>query len=226
MIFYVFLFPAIIIGCKDSRNITGVEHMEDLIRLGYDHTDESCFPSICKLLNDSIRKEQFHLIMFGGSSINEIDSTVDWYFNFSKGKSVYRDFDLFYCTMDLKKNYKLTVNGSLISLNDIQPYINQCLFKPDSTYWDLIAREVSIPGFCDMELSGKIFMLNVNAKDDFTLSDWNYFFLCLHNVIESYEKEQNRMALKLWELDYNSLSFNEKVILTEVIPFSFNIRFY
>ena len=69
--------------------------------------------------------------------------------------------------------------------------------------------------------------MSVDIKDNngFSISDWRVFYNCLHELIKLFEDERNKISLKVWDKDYDSLSFQEKEKIIDLAGYRINIEF-
>lgn len=75
--------------------------------------------------------------------------------------------------------------------------------------------------------SGAGAYMKVHIKDNngFLVSDWRVFYNCLYELVKLFDDERNTMALKIWNKDYNSLSFQEKAKIVDLVGYRINIEF-
>lgn len=229
---FLLLFSITTISCTNLKEeispLSNIESFGDLIHLGNEHIDDSLFSQICKALNDSLSKDSNIIIIHGMSSIiiSETDSVVGWCFDKLEGEVVMPDFDIFYCYMTLKENMELSIKGIPRKLSDIQTLVTEYVFYPDTTYKDRIYRNKDIPEIGEIQLSDVLLLADVYVtKDGLSINDWYFFFDCLNELIKTCENERNLISLKVWGKDYRSLSFDNKVTLTDVIGYPIIIRF-
>ena len=52
--------------------------------------------------------------------------------------------------------------------------------------------------------------VHIEDNNGFSISDWRVFYNCLYDLIKLFEDERNKISLKIWDKDYDSLSFQEK----------------
>ncbi|MDL2212984.1 hypothetical protein LJC29_03350 [Bacteroides sp. OttesenSCG-928-N06] len=225
------------VSCTKTREensiIKNIEDLGTLIELGYDHINDSLFFQICEVLNDSLLGNSNVITtygnsirMFGVSSINEIDSTVGWYFVKTDYEVGMLDGDIFYCDMSIGKGRKLNIKTTPREPADIQKMISKYVFHPDTTYKQYTYRNTYIPNIGDLELANISLMLDVHVtKSGFSINDWYFFFDCLNEVIKACENERNLISLKIWGKDYRSLSFSEKETLADVTGYPIILTF-
>lgn len=191
------------------RNFANMNLLE-LIRAGYDLTDDTAFPEICKNLNDSMLSKSSSIFSLSIiTSINTIDKTIDW--------AVVRDdyvTDIIHegriFSIDISKNKGLKLQDESNSITNLRRLAGDYLFYPDSATRKRLNKIEYIEGLGEVELSSNApaIDLHLSKKRGFSVSDWRFFFECLRELIELYEDERNNTSLKIFNKDYASLSFD------------------
>ncbi len=201
-------------------------NLPELIRQGYDLVDDnSAFTKICQLLNDSLLNySSKNICMVVITSINEVNSTIDWDLSYTDNDL--RVSDRRYFFLNLNKE-GLKAQGLSIRLSDIRDMVKDYIFYPDSADRKKAFIEVYVDRIGKLEISAVCADIKVpiNEAGSFSISDWHLFFGCLRELIKLCEDERNKMSLKMWEKEYATLSFEEKSKIAEFAGYNIIIEF-
>ena len=101
------------------------------------------------------------------------------------------------------------------------------IFYPDSASRRRIFTRRNINQEEELEISGAGVYMKVHIEDNngFSISDWRVFYNCLYDLIKLFEDERNKISLKIWDKDYDSLSFQEKEKIVDLAGYRINIEF-
>ena len=230
----ILLFFSIIYGIKlivDAKSHPKIvfTDLPGLIRTGYDFVDDShAFPKLCTLLNDSLLLKKGGVKMAVFTNINLSDSTIDWCLScYNDETELLRATDRCFFNIDLYEGGHIKVQNTPTQLSDIRGLAVDYIFYLDSASRRCIFTRRNINQEEELEISGAGVYMKVHIEDNngFSISDWRVFYKCLYDLIKLFEDERNKISLKIWDKDYDSLSFQEKEKIVDLAGYRINIEF-
>lgn len=233
LIILLLVFPIIygikLIADAKPQPIMADTNISGLIRNGYDLVDNShAFSKLCTLLNDSLLLQKSSVKMAVFTDINLSDSIINWcLLSYNDESEVLKVSDRYFFNIDLYKGGDMKAQDSLIQLSDIRSLVIDDKFYPDSTSRKRIFKKRNINLKEDVEVSdaGVYMRVHIKGGNGFSVSDWQAFYNCLHELIKLFDDERNRISLKTWNKNYDSLSFREKEKIADFASYRINIEF-
>lgn len=212
-----------------SQPIIALTDIPGLIRNGYDLVDDNhTFSKLCALLNDSLLLQKGSLKMAVFTNINLSDSTIDWcLLRYNDESELLRVSDKYFFNIDLYKEGNIKAQNAPIQLSDIRSSVIDYIFYPDSLTRKRIFTKRNIDQKNEIEVSGAGVYMKVYIKENngFSVSDWRDFYNCLYELVKLFEDERNKISLRIWNKDYDSLSFQEKENVVDYAGYRINIEF-
>lgn len=211
-----------------SQPIIVFTNLSDLFRKGYDLVDDNyTFSKVCILLNDSLLLQKESLKMSVFTDVNMSDSTIDWSLCYDEESEPLKVSDRYFFNIDLDKGGHIRIQETPAQLSDIRGLARDYIFYPDSASRKRVFTKRNIDRKREIEVSGAGVHLKVHIKSNngFSVSDWQIFYKCLHELIELFEDERNKMSMQVWGKDYASLSFQEKDKIIDFTGYRINIEF-
>lgn len=230
----IILVCTIIYGIKlsvntNSQPITDSANLPKLIRDGYDLVnDSSVFSKLCTSLNDSLLLQSNNLKMAVFTDLNFSDSTINWCLvRYSDESELSKVSDRYFFNIDLYKGRDIKAQNAPTQIANIRNFVIDYIFYPDSISRRRIFTKRNIGGKEVIEVSGAGVYMKVHVKENngFSVSDWRFFYKCLYELVKLFDDERNEMSLKIWNKDFNSLSFQEKEKIIDLIGYRINIEF-
>lgn len=224
------VYGAKLITYANSQTITTApRNLLKLIREGYDLVnDSSAFSNLCISLNDSLLLQSNSMKMAVFTDINFLDSKINWcLWPYSDDYELLKISDRYFFNIDLYKGAHIKVQNAPVQLSNIRSLAIDYIFYPDSISRKRIFIKRNISCEEEIEISGVGAYMKVHIKDNngFLVSDWRVFYNCLHELVKLFDEERNTIALKIWNKDYNSLSFEEKAKIVDLVGYRINIEF-
>ena len=180
------------------------------------------------LLNDSLLLKKGSVKMAVFTNVNLSDSTIGWcLLGYNDEAELLRETDRYFFNIDLYEGGHIKVQNIPTQLYDIRGLAVDYIFYPDSASRKRIFTRRNINQGEELEVSGAGVYMRVDIKDNngFSISDWRVFYNCLHELIKLFEDERNKISLKVWDKDYDSLSFQEKEKIIDLAGYRINIEF-
>lgn len=127
----------------------------------------------------------------------------------------------FYLTSICIKKGEIKIHDLSAKLSDIKKYARNYIFYPDSSEWPITNNKHTIEeiGIVETSKVNAILKIKLIKPDGFNKEDWKYFFKVLHELIELFEEERNKLSQNLWKTNFEQLSFNNKEIVTDLIGY-------
>lgn len=200
-----------------------------LIRDGYDMvSDSSVFSKLCTLLNDSLLSQSNSLKMAVFTDVNFLDSTINWcLIRYAHEYEFLKVSDRYFFNIDLYKGGYVKAQNTPTQLSNVRSLVEDYIFYPDSISRKRIFIKQNISQKEEFEVSGAGVCMKVHLRDNngFSVSDWQAFYSCLYDLINLFDDERNKISLKIWNKDYNLLSFQEKETIVDLVGYRINIEF-
>lgn len=202
---------------RQKQELTSMNLLE-LIRTGYDLKNDNCaFPIICQLLNDTLLKEKSSTLRL--QTITEIyvtDKYIDWGIEYDDYEPVPISDRLVFL-VDISKDSDLKIQNTSSSISNLKSLARDYIFYPDSSARKITHRTILVEGRGEIEKTfvAAVINLHIPDKNGYSVSDWYFFFDCLHELVELSEEERNKTSLEVFNKKYTSLSFEEKDKITE-----------
>lgn len=218
----------IVVGATPQQIMTPAD-LPRLIRDGYDLVDDSCaFSKLCTLLNDSLLLQEKSLKMAVFTDVNLQDSTINWcLLCYTNESELLKVSDRYFFNIDLYKGGHIKALNVPIQLSDIRSSAKDYIFYPDSINIKRIFTKRNINQKDEIDVSGAGVYMKVHIKDNngFSVSDWRVFYNCLYELVNLFEDQRNEISLKIWNEDYDSLSFKEREDVVDLAGYRINIEF-
>lgn len=218
----------LVVDAKPQSIMTSTD-LPELIRNGYDLVGDShAFSKLCTLLNDSLLLQKNSLKMAVFTNVNLLDSTINWcLLCYNDESELLRVSDRYFFNIDLYKGGHIKAQNVPIQLSDIRSSVIDYIFYPDSVNRKRIFTKRNINQKDEIEVSGAGVYMKVHIKDNngFSVSDWRVFYNCLYELVKLFEDERNKISLRIWNKDYDSLSFQEKEDVIDFAGYRINIEF-
>lgn len=180
------------------------------------------------IINDSLLLKKGGVKMAVFTNINLSDSTIDWCLScYNDETELLRATDRYFFNIDLYEGGHIKVQNTPTQLSDIRGLAVDYIFYPDSASRRRIFTRRNINQEEELEISGAGVYMKVHIEDNngFSISDWRVFYNCLYDLIKLFEDERNKISLKIWDKDYDSLSFQEKEKIVDLAGYRINIEF-
>lgn len=230
----IILVCPIVYGIKlmvdtNSKPTIAPVNLPALIRDGYDMvSDSSDFSKLCTLLNDSLMFQSNSLKMAVFTDVNFLDSTINWcLIRYANESELLKVSDRYFFNIDLHKGGYIIAQNAPTQLSNVRSLAKDYIFYPDSISRKRIFIKQNISPKEEFEVSGAGVCMKVHLRDNngFSVSDWQIFYSCLYDLIKLFDDERNKISLKIWNKDYNLLSFQEKETIVDLVGYRINIEF-
>lgn len=229
----ILVFPIIsgikLIGCEKSRPFATSASLAELIRDGYDLVnDTSAFSNLCMLLNDSLLLQKNSLKLAVFTDVNWSDSTINWcLWGYDNEYEVLKVSDRYFFNIELYQGGDVKAQGIPVSLSNIPSLVIDYIFYPDSISRKRIftKRDINQKKGIEVSNAGVYMKVYIKENNGFSVSDWRVFYDCLGEIVRLFEDERNKISLKIWNKDYDSLSFQEKAEIIDLAGYRINIEF-
>ena len=223
------IFGIKLIGHTKSQPITTPVNLPELIRSGYELVnDSSAFSKLCMSLNDSLLSQTNNLKIAVFTDINSLDSTISWcLLRYADEYEQPKVSDRYFFYIDLYKEGNIKAQNSPTLLSNIHSLVVNYIFHPDSISKKRIFTKRNINTKEEMEVSDAGVYMKIHIKDNngYSVSDWRFFYNCLSELVKLFEDERNKISLKIWDRDYDLLSFQEKIKIVDLVGYRINIEF-
>ncbi|MDR1181410.1 MAG: hypothetical protein LBL13_05495 [Bacteroidales bacterium] len=200
------------------------QNLVNLTKLAYEYRNDSIFPEICQLLNDSIliKNKSFFMFPIFINEVIDVDlNKHDTIIGFSGFYSyIYNEFRndaaTFYVLID---NDSIFIDHSFYDISDIKQLAEDFISRAHKEYGDYAKDKYKSKYFGETEVSIVNIVVILTIGNSSTIIGWKLCFDCLHELFSIFEDEQNNIALQKWNKPFNSLSNAEKIGILEVAPY-------
>ena len=220
---------AVISGCCNSEkqnNLCSMElnNLSELTQKMYESTNEDIFFNLCQLLNDSIANRTNYFYLYTATFINEITNEIKLGIIEMNAQvpPIPSGLILHLC---IKDEETIFMENKQINVNDFKKKVQKFIFEPTTTKKHLLGKEY-VESFGEIEVSKIGVVLSINAKENkISSNEWLLFFKCLRELVCIYEEERNNIAIKTIGKKFNSLTFEQKKAITEIIGYPIMLNF-
>ena len=228
----IFVFAAIVLeSChfEKEKNVCQVasDSISELVLETYNSVNKSEFPLLCHRLNDSINKRKDCFLLNSATFINENTHEIKLgMIEIKSGENVLcTPVGLTLHVRMVDTNTRLMEN-ECIKMTDFKEKARKFVFEPDVTKRDILMTRKKLESFGEVEVSKVGVNLSIKT-DGHNMSDkeWVLFFNCLHDLVDIYENERNRIAIQKSGMTFESLTFEQKKEFCELIGYPIMLQF-
>jgi hypothetical protein len=210
-------------GFKTQNNLYPISQntIPELARKAYDSIeDKNTFFKLCQMLNDSISNRTGHFFRLRGSTlmITYTDKTIheiNW--DFIEETDVIPHIHerlVFYVCI---KDSTILVQNKQAEIKELEEKVKKYFFEPDSLDRNIVLRKEYIDSIGVVEVPNALIFLSINAKgNSVSLNEWLLFFKCLHELVDIFENERDRLSIELTGKKFQSLTFEQKELLANI----------
>ena len=221
---------SVLVSCdlKRTNNLysTVPNSIAELAQKMYELVDTDTFFELCQSFNDSINNRKDYFYLHTATFVNEKTNEVCLGIVELKERIPLKVSDRLILRVCIKDEKTIFVSHKQIEINNLRKNINKYIFEPNSFDKDIVSKKVNTDTFGEIEVSKVGVILSINAKGEkLSSNEWLLFFKCLREVVTVFENERDILSIKKTKKNYNSLNFEQKKVITEVIGYPIMLIF-
>ena len=218
---------------KIRENLDSIElnTIPELVLKAYNSIDSDTFFEICQLLNDSIanRTDYFHLEATDCINIYEDEITkneISLCFMESNERlpnGIPNELLFYICIKDEKTIF---IQHKQANISDLKEKAKKYIFEPDSLGKNIVLRKKHTDSFGEVEVSKVGVILSINAQENrLSSNEWLLFFKSLRELINVFEDKRDSFSVKKTGKKFNSLTFEEKEAISDIVGYQITLFF-
>ena len=213
----IFVFVAFFLaGChlERSRNVCEMasNSIPELVLETYNSMNKKDFILLCERLNDSISHRKDCLLLNTATFINENRHEI------KLGMIEIESDENVPCSpvglvlhVRIVDTNTILMEDECVKMTDFKEKAAKYICEPDGTKWDVLMTKKNLASYGEVEVSKVGVNLSVKTNGNkMPYKEWVLFFNCLHDLVDIYENERNRIAIQKAGMPFESLTFEQQ----------------
>lgn len=232
--YYYFLFLGfVLLNCCNNDKIKDNEitvqknnlNLPMLFEQGLLQTNDSALNETCEIILDSIINSKNNCFLSSIQNINTEIEQITWGIIYNDDYNT-RFNDNYLLKIDIKGKNIISINHENSKISEIKEKANRFIYGKNTV---LKYEKRNIPYFNEIQVPITGFVIYVNLDNNLNSSNekLKLLFKSLSELFNYMEIKRNEYANKKWKMNYDSLDFNKKIALSDIIYFriAINIKY-